>query len=327
MEVLDIVQSAAFKSGVISSFNPDDCPGDVIDAGRDLLRYEILPGLNCDRTLDITVTSRVYPLKDGRIVLKPYTENRENFAIAGYIDKTSTEMLSDRVGGIYAYYSRVEESHPDWVYDATETSKYPTDEWPTDDFGKRTTYAFWTTDTHLVYVKNLDEPLHLQDIAEVPGVNIEFMPMRVDTVLDEHSRIGYEYLYREEFEKVIFRNLPGCYTTEEYEDSIIILLHGTPDPKRVVLPVPLQIVNVTHEYSGKIVAPEKFRRYLIDCTAVALARTYGMSSLAEMEKAAAVSYNLLKKNKPQPLHRANVTEEITDKLRTNILGRRFYANI
>ena len=67
MLVTDIVQSAAFKSGVISSFSRDDMPPDILDAGANILANEILPAINCDRTLDITVTSRVYTPENGRI--------------------------------------------------------------------------------------------------------------------------------------------------------------------------------------------------------------------------------------------------------------------
>ena len=101
-----------------------------------------------------------------------------------------------------------------------------------------------------------------------------------------------------------------------------LLIKGTNIPKILILPVPLQIVNATHDFAGEIKAPEKFRRYLIDCLAVSLAIIYGVSSLPAMEKQQAVSYNLLKKNKPQPLHEANVSERVQDKLRTD---RRLYG--
>ena len=322
MEVLDIIQSAAFKSGVISSFNPDECPDDVLNAGKDVLAYDILPGLNCDRTLDITETSRVYPVQNGRVVLKPFKQPKENVQIIGYSDKIAQTLLANNGTKLF---QEIRKLHHDWVYDNLDVW----DGWPRDDLGNYFKVAMWSSDMHLVYgtyqiVSN--DGTTFRRSGEFDA-NIDFPPMRVDAVLDEHSRISYEYLYREEFERTIFRNLPGCYTTEEYEDSIVILIKGTDDLKRIVLPVPLQIVDMDHARAGVIHAPEKFKRYLIDCTAVALARIYGMSSLPDMKEAAAVSYNLLKKNKPQPLHKANVSEEMTDKLRTNFLGRRFYANI
>jgi hypothetical protein len=211
---------------------------------------------------------------------------------------------------------------PDWVTGGGDTAWGYSTDWPRNDFNVARTVAVWSLDMKLVYKPEGTGPQIMAD------VNIDFPPMRVDAVMDENSRYTYDYLYRDEYERTFkFTSLPGVYTTEEYDDKIVILLNGSPVPKLVVLPVPLQIINRDFAHAGTIKAPEKFRRYLIDAAAVSLAITYGMSTLPIMEKAAATSYNLLKKNKPQPLHKANVAQEITDKLRPDMLGRRFYANI
>lgn len=299
MEVLDIVQSAAFKAGIISSFNPDEIPGDIVEAGRNALASEILPSINCDRTLDITVTSRVYTPKNNRIVLRPFTP-KENWRIIGYSIYTSDELTSDATK---------------W---AAETQRlFLHMAWPTNDLGEALTLAMWTTD--MVLVAGTDDT----GCNKYPEYNIDFPPMRVSSVVEGTSHFEYLYLYREEFERTVVNTVPGIYTTEEYEDKLIILFKGPQTTKVVVLPVPLQITNATHSYAGEIIAPPKFKRYLIDCVAVSLAIVYGVSSLPAMEKQQAVSYNLLKKNKPQPLHEANTAETIADTIR---YGRRTYGN-
>lgn len=299
MECLDIVQSAAYKCGLVSSFNPDEFPGDIEDAGRATLINEILPMLNCDRTLDITVTARTYQPVNGVIVLKPL-QPRENSLLIGY-SKYNTEELVNH-----------------WVAECERLMPSLHDEWPKDDFGQDITIMIWSTDTQIVFGTS-------NSVDIMPDVNIDFPPMRIDEVLDEGSRIKYEYVYRSEFERILRVALPGVYTTEEYEDKIVILINGTNEAKRLILPVPLQVVNVRHDYAGDIIAPPKFRRYLIDATAVSLAITYGLSTVDAMKAEAAQSYQMLKKNKTQPMHRANVSEEINQTLRHGQQGRRFYA--
>ena len=306
MEVLDIVRTAATKSGVVSSFNPDEFPDDVLDAGKAALSDEILPSLNCDRTLDITVTSRIYTPINNRIVLKPFRQPHNDFILLGYSAYTGAELLYIPNG---KWRDEIQRLHNGWA-----------DTWPENDFGDPLTLAIWSSDMQLIYGTAITS-------NAVYDANIDFNPMRVSSVLENTSRMSYQYVYREEFEQSLRTQfVPGIYTTEEYEDTIIILTHGSPQPKCVILPVPLQIVNQSDQHAGTIHAPLKFKRYLIDCTAVALSIMYGVSSQATMQQQAAVSYNLLKKNKTQPLHAANVCEQINDKLHAG-RDRRYYANL
>lgn len=322
MEVLDIVQSAAFKSGLVSSFNPDELPGDIQNAGADILANEILPSLNCDRTLDITVTARVYAPTNGRIVLTPL-HFRNNFKVLGYADMTSAELANTAIlnSGFAEF---IHTNHPDWVNEVTLPGGYikyvrSDANWPQDDFGNFIEFAVWGTDMKVVSGTAPTTP------AIMANVNIDFPPMRVEAVLDDSSRVKYEYLYREEFERVLKAAAPCIYTVEEYEDKLVILMKGTDDAKRIILPVPLQLINRTDTYMGQIIASPKFKRYLIDATAFSLATVYGLSTVDSMLKQAEISYNLLKKNKTQPMHKANPSEEINNVLRRNIGGRTFYA--
>lgn len=323
MEVLDIVQSAAFKAGIISSFNPDELPEDVLSAGKNALITEILPSLNCDRTVDITVTSRTYIPKGGVIKLTPFKQPAENFIILGHTHYTSTQLLEGNGAqgrSIWGY--ALQEIDANLVSELAHSWNRGSD-WPINDLNEYATLALWTSDMRLVYSDTVFVYPTMHQTA-----NIDFPPMRIDSVIEVPSRVKYDYVYRDEYERIVGNTaIPGIYTTEEYEDSIMILIKGSSAPKVIVLPVPLQVVDCDHERPGTIKAPEKFRRYLIDCTAVSLAIIYGVSTLPAMQQQAAVSYNLIKKNKPQPLHEANPALEICDKLRRNPLGRRFYADI
>lgn len=304
MEVLELVQSAAFKAGIIPSFNPDELPEDVLNAGKNALVNEILPGLNCDRTLDITTTCRVYMPVGGRIELKPQPQPTENNKIVGYSKYTLAELTADTT----KFFAEANRLDPTFVLG----------NWPTDDFGQPISAAMWSSDIKMI--RGAETGIG-EIVIPMPDINIDFPPMRVDAVIEDGSLIPYEYLYREEFERTFRTGLPGVYTTEEYNDRIVVLLNGSDRPKKLILPVPLQIINRSHDDAGTINAPEKFRRYLIDAIAVALAITYGVATVQQMQQQMAQSYQLLKKNKPQPLHKANVSEMICDKLRRDVYTR------
>lgn len=303
MEVLELVQSAAFKAGIIPSFNPDELPEDVLNAGKNALVNEILPGLNCDRTLDITSTCRVYTPVGGRIELRPY-QPITNSKLVGYSKYTLAELEADDGLLVFREARRLD-------------PMFNGDSWPTDDFGNPIAAMMWSTDIRMIGCYADDDG----DTIVTNTANIDFPPMRVDAVIEDGSLIPYEYLYREEFERTFRTGLPGVYTTEEYDDRIVVLINGSDRPKKLILPVPLQIINRSHDHAGTINAPEKFRRYLIDATAVALAITYGVATVQQMQQQMAQSYQLLKKNKPQPLHKANVSEMICDKLRRDVYTR------
>lgn len=296
MEVLDIVRSSAVKCGVVSSFSLDDMPGDIIDNGVRLLATEILPALNCDRTLDITTTARVYKPINGQIVLKPF-KPQQNFDLIGYSQYTAAELLDTSNN---KWRDEVLRLRPRW-----EEPPY----WPVDDFGDSIIAGMWSTDMQLIGSNSLVS-------CATFDANIDFPPMRVDYVLDATNHLELTCVYRHEFEQAIPNGI-GYYTTEEYEDFIRVLIKGAPTPKILIMPVPLQIVNIDQQHAGTIHAPEKFRKYLVDATAVQLAGMYGVSSLERMQAEAAQSLNLLKKNLPQPLHQTNVAQRIAE-----YLGRR-----
>ena len=300
MEVLDLVQSAAFKSGIVSSFSQDDMPGDVLDAGIKLLSGQILPQLNCDRTIDITTTCRMYVPERNRIVLRPLRQPREDFVLLGYANYTAEDLFN--TGANNHWRETISELHPGWDTD-----------WPQNDFGEPLTLAVWSLDTKLVTGTSTAA-------CQIGKENIDFAPMRVDSIIDVPTGDKLTYLYRDEFEQIITPTIPGVYALEEYDDMIAVLIKGRPGPKKLVLPVPLTLINQDHDHPGTIIAPPKFRKYLIDATAVQLAVVYGVSTVDAMRVEASASYNMLKKNHTQPIHGMNVPKAINDVIR----GRSLY---
>lgn len=306
MEVLDLVKSAAIKSGVVSSFSMDDMPGDVIDMGVEVISAQILPQLNCDRTIDITTTCRTYVPVNGVIELIPLRQPIENFILLGYsvYDAKDLQLIPN--------------GH--WRDEIDRLYEPGSDNWPQDDFGEQLTLAVWSKDMKLVYSQYVTE-------CHIGSANIDFMPMRVESVIDAGTRLKYTYLYRDEFEQTVGINcdLPGVYAVEEYSDRLIIILRGSNAPKKLILPVPLTIVNQSHDRPGTIIAPPKFEKYLIDATAYQLAVVYGMATKPDMAAEMSASYNLLKKNHTEPLHAMNVPQHINKLIHHR--GRRYYENI
>lgn len=256
------------------------------------LADKILPAINCDRTLDVSVTARTYSPKNGRIVLKPLKAPHEHFSLLGYSTKTYDELQDQTT-----FQAEVERLCKPWH-----------DNWPLDTINNiYWTAAMWSVDMRCVaWTPNVG-------YTEIDA-NIDFPPMRVDTVFDEPARIEYTYCYRDEFERALPTAVPGIFTTEEFDDGLIVLINGTANPKRLILPKPLQVINRTDTYAGDVEAPAKFASYLIDSIAVTLSMVYGLSTQASMEQSAAKSYNLLTKNLPQPFHKINVNQAIGETL-------------
>lgn len=304
MDVLDLVQSAAFKSGIVSSFSQDDMPGDVLDAGIKLLAGQILPQLNCDRTIDITTTCRIYVPDHGAIVLKPLRQPIQDFVLLGYSKYAAEDLVNT--------------SNGHWIAELNRLHNSTINTWPENDFGEPLTLAMWSLDMKIVtgttFVK-----------CDIGEANIDFMPMRVDSIIDIPTGVKLTYTYRDEFEQTISAvpSIPGIYALEEYDDKLIVLVKGTPGPKKLILPVPLTLINHDGQHAGEIVAPPKFRKYLIDATAVQLAVVYGVSTVEAMKVEAAASYNMLKKNHTQPLHDVDIAGRINNIIRG---GRTYLVN-
>ena len=315
MLVVDIIRRAAFNSGVTSSFNPNDVPSDIMEAGFELLSNEILPSLNCDRMLDVTVIAREFTPAKGEINLVHVPRDWDGI-IVGKSGLTSTQWL-DPVGGTARISTILEQ----------ELGITPENA-PRDQIGKPTKIGIWCSDNILIYITPtenevdltwLELPVSLLTVNGFP-VNLEFPAMRVEQVYDSNTRIPYRYLYVEEFESNQHRYDTHVYCVQEFEHMTRIRFKTSfnGQKKLVLLPVPLVITPTNESVWGEIKCPAKFRQYLVDALAVRLAVVYGLSTVDSMRANASTSYNLLKKNVTQELHPTNVNEKISQTLNRNL---------
>lgn len=294
MQVMDIIRRAAFNCGVVASFNPEEMPGDVEAAGYKLLVDEVLPTLNCDRTLDVTVTARVFKPINNQLVLSPIPVDSKLIVLG----RSSLSHLDLQI---------------QFSTEAVPLNQSLSLEWPQDDSGQPLQLAIWSVDNRLVYSTSLTTPATLD-----PNINIEFHPMRVDAVFDDDTRAEYTCMYRHEFESATGISTANTYAIEMHEDNLIIMWHKTASSKCIVLPVPLSIEQSSfgnNPYAGKLRCPAKFRQYLVDALAVRLAIVYDLSTAPAMHAAAMISYNLLKKNIPVRVHAPNTNTQIGNILR------------
>ena len=301
MQVTDIIRRAAVNSGVIASFNPDEMPGDVEEAGYKLLVDEVLPSLNCDRSIDITVTARKFKAVNNRVVLSPMPVDSA-YIVIGHSDLEHAALLLDMSNVLVTL-------RPDLAFD-----------WPETDTGVPRELGVWSSDHRFVYGKSLTGPFTVD-----PKINIEFRPVRIDALYDAKTRCEYTHVYRREYESADYAGASMYYTLEHREDDMIILWRTGNDDKLIVLPVPLFVERLDFEanpYSGTLTCPTKFIQFLVDTLAVRLALVYGLSTATAMHTAAMISYNNLSKSTPTPLHPSSPTQSIA-----NILhGRRRYGH-
>lgn len=312
MLVQDIIRRAAFNSGVVSSFNIGEVPDDIMSTGAEMLNEEVIWALNCDRTIDITTVCKQYETANGEIVLCPLPVNWRGFVLGKSISESTTwlqepDHMTARVIAMLS----------------SEFGLNPID-YPRDDIGTPVKLGVWCTDNLFIQItivfssNNTDVQSATATKVLVGGfpVNIEFPPMRINRVLEGTSRIPYKYLYVEEFESIDHKNETFIYCIEEYDCyTRIRMRQPSAGYKALILPVPLTITETTLSKYGEVCAPLKFKLYLEDAMAARFASLYGLSTQEQMERNAAKSYNLLKKNRTQELHEQNISIDIRNTLK------------
>lgn len=299
VQVSDIVRRSAANSGVVSSFNPDEIPEDIENTGFFMLRDDVLPSINADRNVDITQVAYQYTPVNNKIILKVPPKD---VLIIGNSAYTSTELLEVDSYGHQFVITEVSRIIPSYVLN-----------WPQDDFGNYFDLHIWGSDKVLVHIPSSMRTALPIVGATVTEYNIDFPPMRVVNIFSGTSRGQMLYVYREEFESGEYIHNANVYATEEYEDSLIIHFHNSPELKTIILPVPLSIIKTTNDTtvcSGTINCPPKFKQYLVDLLSFRMAVFYGVSTAPAMQELSVNSYKLLGKNMTQPLHSQNINKQI-----------------
>lgn len=321
MQVMDIVNRAAMQSGAVPSFNPDEVPEDIQARGADILRHEIVPSINCDRSLDITEV--VHPASPHcgvvDLVTTPLNYPRE---IYGTVPLTAQELNYTTT---MTYMGNEHEIKPNiaqllanmgLVVDTTGSpfQLTATDKWPTDQFGNYRDIAVWSDDHKLIEI-NYENQLLASSSWVNQTYNIPFAPMRVDEIYRATDGAPLAYVHAGEFVSNEFRYAQLVFTTEDYPDKLRIRF--TPNfgsgTALIVLPVPIKIVNSYDEpnpWQGTVVAPEKFRGFLVAKLAYRLAIEYGITTADAMKQLASEAYQYLLKNPSKHEHPQDISRRI-----------------
>lgn len=333
MQVMDIVNRAAMNCGVASSFNPDEVPEDIQARGADILRHEIIPMVNCDRTLDITET--VYPATpvNNVISLTPTPTDFTEF-ILGQTDKTYdllTTIKEVSVGPLTKqYYPEIRSlliSHG-FIEPGMPGEDINTPKWPCDQFGVYRKVYVWTSDYKLVDVSSTDATNRPPDTLVDNRYNIPFNPMRVEAVVRADDGAPLQYLHTEEMVTAEYRHSPMVYAVEDQPGRMVIRTNPELGAQRLllVIPIPLKIVNSFDEpnpWQGTIVAPEKFRAFLIAKLAYRLAVEYGLDTAELMSQLTTEAYQALIKNLSKRHRSQDIPLRVSEYLGRGVNGRFF----
>ena len=313
MQVMDIVNRAAMNCGVASSFNPDEVPEDIQARGSDILRHEIIPMMNCDRTLDITEIVYPAPPTDsnifimGQVVEDYQTLNKRQSITIGSVTKWFCPNIRD----VLINHGYIEPFIP--------TQDPKTAKWPCDQFSNERDIYCWTSDFKLIKMATEAGPENEDDELLDKRYNIPFSPMRVEGVFRACDGAELQYLHAAEMVSAEFRHSQLVYGVEDLPDRMLIRLNRSygSEPLFLVLPIPLKIVNTFDNpkpWEGTVIAPEKFRSYLIAKLAYRLAIEYGLDTAPAMAKLVEESYQAIIKNISKRHHAQDIPRRIADYL-------------
>lgn len=331
MQVMDIVNRAVINAGIVPSFNPDEVPEDIQQRAADVLRNEIIPDMNCDRTLDMTEIAIPMCPKNGIIDLRtpPPEYPRQIFGAVPYNGKQLLTVASEGMApGVppVNFMKTIVDALVDLGL-ATLTGSFnpygdlaKTDDWPTDQFGNYRDIALWSQDFKLIKVDADFTKLYNVTDSTVNAMwdrryNLPFPPMRVVDIFRATDGAALQYVHTSEFVSTEFRYAQLVYTTEDYPDCLRIRFTPSygPAASLLIMPVPIMVINSydePHPWEGTIVAPRKFRAYLIATLAFWMATEYGVSTADAMKVKQNIAYQALLKNQSKHDHPQDVSRKI-----------------
>ena len=332
MLVMDIVNRAVMKSGVVSSFNPDEVPEDIQQRAADVLRNEIIRELNCDRNVDITETVLPFRVTRGRVDLVTTPLDYLNY-IFPTVDFTASQLNAVE----YRSFAQGAPAIPfmrqliDLLRDMGLITVFGsvdygnlifTEKWPCTQLGQQIPIAFWTEDCQLFEVGTDLSKLYDNENPDFVNhkYNCPFYPAYIDEVYRAGDGAPLQYLHHGEMVSAEFRHSQLVYTVEDNITKMRIRFNPTCNPGTVlvVLPVPIKVINSfeePHPWMGTIVAPEKFYSFLLNILAWRMAVEYGVDTKADMQRQAETSYANILRNKVRREHAQDIPREIFKYLR------------
>ena len=335
MQVMDIVNRAVMKSGVVSNFNPDEVPEDIQQRAADVLRNEIIEDLNCDRAVDISETVVTLTPNEDKIDLITTPLDYGKFIIgsvgetAPFLMECITRSLTPGAQPVYipthlvdlleelGYYQL------DPEYSGTRyTNLVKTDKWPTTQLGEYRDLALWTSDFKLIEVPaNFGNPYPVEQPNLVnKRYNVPFYPAYIDEVYRANDGAPLMYIHHGEMVSAEFRHSQLVFTLEDNITRMTIRFtrNFNNSPAAIVLPVPVKVINSYEEpnpWQGEIVAPRKFRSFLINMLAWRMAIEYGVDTKEDMRLQSTTSYTNIIKNKVKREHPQDIERRIFHYLR------------
>lgn len=349
MQVMDIVNRALMKSGAVPSFNPDEVPEDMQQRAADVLRHEIIPDLNCDRTIDITEIVKPYKPEFGVIDLTtpPLDYPAQQYGPVPQPWSWFTSRTVDAGLGHLVFANLMDWLEQRGLLVINDRQTYSDiefgSEWDTDQFGKQRDISIWTADFKLIELKlNRDGGATFSNLYSRQGETIEqfrdrltsrvfnvpFAPMRVTDVFRLTTGEEFKYVHASEMVSAEYRHATYIYTVEDYMGTLRLrfTVNNGDQPVLLVLPVPITVRNTYEEpnpWQGEIVAPEKFRSFLLNTLAWRMAVEYGIATAPDMQKLAEKSYMNLVKNLTKQQHPQDISRKIFNYLER---GRNWNGN-
>ena len=326
MRVLDIVNRASITSGAAPSFNADEVPEDMQARAADILRHEIIPNINCDRTLDITEIVRPFFPINGVVDLRTTPLEYPNAIIGEFERPANVLMKTETVtyGGVD--YERMTELmnliRSLWLVEdsgPTPFSRTIAPPWPADQFGKPRAIALWTVDCKLIEITPLDDTTvsFTSDCVRINRIyNLPFAPMRVSEIYRAVDGTSLNYVHAGEFVSSEFRYSQLVFTTEDYATFCRVRFSRNfgSGAALIVLPVPVTIVNSYAEpnpWEGTLLAPPKFYSYIQGYLTWRMSVEYGLNNKDAMKELADKGYQALLKNPSKKDHPQDIPRKIS----------------
>lgn len=314
MEILDIALRAIQRSGVLPSFNRDECPEEYEQRACDILTYELIHDMNCDRTLDMSET--VITLKPMNNILELCCPEDDGTRYILTLPRDSAWLLEQSNG----YFENLSE-----ILTSIGIVEHP----PVNGVGEALPLGIWSTDLKFIEVPAGDFTQITNARLNVK-YNVPFPVMSVSGVFEAELGYEIEYKHASEFVSAEYKHSEQVFMVEEFTNRTRIRFNPEFADKlvNVVLPVPIQVVNYLDSpkpWTGRIIARPKYQGYLIAELAARTAEEYGVASAERLRVTADKEYNKLVKNYPKKQHTIDLQKRIAQTLhRDSLLNSQGY---
>lgn len=318
IDVQKVVAHAACNSGVVPSFNIPELPSDIEQLATEALIEELIPNMNADRTLDVTVSRANFVPKGGIVLMTPngvlIDGKPKRLNITATISQFGDQVIS--FNDALKYKPKQHNlSQSDFLHDIDQSVEGIYYTWGNplyqiDGMGEVGASVVLKDNSIWTNIGAVPVGFGAETIfarSEFEG-NVKWTPGRVVGVYAQDSGIPYSYINLEEFTSINYKYKPYYYSIELGVDYLKIYINNN-HSVTIVYPVPIYVEN------GQIFAPPKFKQFLIDALAFKLSQIYGMTTQEAMFNAKTKSYEMLLRQLPAEFHPTDPRVKIQEALR------------